>query len=342
MTGATGQQPELPGHFDFMFARPVLTGSTAPSYPGDFPDPFVLRVGTQPSETVYYAYSTGSGGRNLQVFSSPDFARWTDPIDPLPLLPPWASAGRTWAPGVLALPDCFVMYYTVRDRRSGRQCISVATAATPTEFTDASDGPLVCQLDRGGSIDPCPFVDGDGTPYLLWKSEDNAFGQPTNLWAQRLSADGLTLVGHEPTHLLRASEPWQRGIIEGPCMAHAQGVYYLFYGAGNWSSANAGIGYATCSSPLGTCTNRSRSGPWLGSCSAAAGPSGPAVFTVGDATAGSDLRLAYHAWQDGVVGYDAGGVRDLWIDTLTFAAGRDHDGGCLVRALRRLRQLLSQ
>lgn len=38
----------------------------APVYAGDFPDPSFLLVGG-----VYWAYSTGSAGRNLQVMSSP-------------------------------------------------------------------------------------------------------------------------------------------------------------------------------------------------------------------------------------------------------------------------------
>lgn len=295
--------------------------STAPAFAGDFPDPFVMRVGTQPTAMTYYAYSTGSGGRNLQVIASSDLSTWTQPIDPLPTLPSWASPGLTWAPGVIARGSGFVMYYTVHDAKSGRQCISVATATGPTAFTDRSAGPLVCQVKNGGSIDPEPFLAADGSLYLLWKSDDNALGQSTSLWAQRLSSNGLALVGRSPTRLLRASAVWQRGIIEGPSMVYAAGAYYLFYGAGNWSSASAGIGYATCRSPLGKCTNRSLTGPWLGSHGAASGPSGPATFPVTDAGGVTTLRIAYHAWQNGVVGYQNGGVRDLWIDKLTFSSG---------------------
>ncbi len=56
----------------------------------------------------------------------------------------------------------FVMYYTVRHRASGRQCVSVAVSVLPQgPFVDASLAPLVCQFERGGSIDPSPFVDSD-------------------------------------------------------------------------------------------------------------------------------------------------------------------------------------
>lgn len=300
-------------------ATPARAASTTPAYSGDFPDPFVLSV-SAPTGTLYYAYATGSAGRNLQVMSSTDLRTWSGVTDPLPTLPTWASRGRTWAPGVLAVSGVYRMYYAVQDTTSGRQCISVATS-TPTGgatgFSDTSHGPLVCQLDRGGSIDPSPFVAPDGSPYLLWKSDDNALGQRTSLWAQKLTADGLALVGTAPMRLLTATSwTWQRGIVEGPSMQFSGGVYYLFYGAGHWDSASAGLGYATCSSPVGPCTDRSWSAAWVGSHGAATGPSGPAVFSTN-----SGLRMAYHAWQGGVVGYQNGGVRDLWVDALTFSSG---------------------
>jgi arabinan endo-1,5-alpha-L-arabinosidase len=63
---------------------------SAPVYSGYFPDPSVLLV-----NGTYWAYATGSAGRNLQVMSSTDLHTWTPPVDPLPTLPAWASAGRT-------------------------------------------------------------------------------------------------------------------------------------------------------------------------------------------------------------------------------------------------------
>ena len=292
-------------------AAPAGAVSSAPAYPGDFPDPYVLLAGS-----TYWAYATGSAGRNLQVISSPDLRTWSAPADPLPVLPAWSRPGLTWAPGVLPVGGRFLMYYTVRDAASDRQCISVASAGSPGgPFTDTSSAPLVCQVANGGSIDPTPFVDATGA-YLLWKSDDNALGRPTHLWGQRLSSDGGSLVG-SPALLLSQDRPWQSPVIEGPSMVADGGVYYLFYGAGDWSSAAAAIGYARCASPLGPCTNASTSGPWLGSRPHAAGPSGPAVFV----DAAGATRLAYHAWT-GAVGYQNGGVRSLWVDRLRFRLGR--------------------
>jgi beta-xylosidase len=293
---------------------PALAVSTSPVYAGDFPDPFVLAAVS--GGATYWTYSTGSGGRNLQVMHSSDLRVWSGLSDPLPVLPKWASVGHTWAPGVLVRGNTYLMYYTVRQTATGRQCISVARASKPGgPFSDTSSGPLKCQLAHGGSIDPEPFVAPDGTPYLVWKSDDNAIGRPTKLWAQQLSSQGTGLVGSE-TLLLTQSATWQIPVIEGPSMVLVGSTYYLLYGANRWDSSSAAIGYATCTGPLGPCTNASTTGPWMASHGAAIGPSGPTIFTD---SAGA-RRLGYHAWSNGVVGYPAG-VRSLWIDTLTFPAG---------------------
>ncbi len=288
---------------------PAAAISSAPAYAEDFPDPSVLLVGS-----TYWAYSTGSAGRNLQVMSSPDLRTWTTPVDPLPVLPSWARAGHTWAPDVLPLAGSFLMYYTVRDGASGRQCISVAVSSAPAgPFTDTSSGPLVCQLSSGGSIDASPVVTSAGS-YLVWKSDDNALGRRTHLWSQRLSNDGRSLVGSRSL-LLSADSPWQGSVVEGPSMVEVGGIYYLFYGANAWDSANAAIGYAWCISPLGPCINASILGPWMASHGSAVGPSAPDVFV----DASGATRLAYHAWTRSV-GYQNGGVRSLWVDSLNFVA----------------------
>lgn len=294
-------------------AGPAAAATTQPAYASDFPDPFVLRVGSG-----YFAYSTGSAGRNLQVISSSNLTSWGPPRDPLPVLPAWSSAGNTWAPGVLHRSGEYVMYYTVRDTAYGRQCISVAVSTGARgPYTDRSTGPLICQLADGGSIDPVPFVNSNGIPYLVWKSDDNALGLPTKLWAQQLTSNGLGLTGPAVQLLTEDAASWQAPSLEGPAMVLSGGVYYVFYGAGNWDSAAAAIGYGTCSSPLGPCVDHSQAGPWLASHGNALGPSGPTVFVT--TTGATDI--AYHAWTGGV-GYNNGGVRSLWIDGLTFVNGK--------------------
>ncbi|HEY2428341.1 MAG TPA: family 43 glycosylhydrolase, partial [Acidimicrobiales bacterium] len=169
--------------------------STAPVYGKDFPDPSVLYTGGQ-----YVAYATGTGGLNLQMMTSTDLLHWGTVADPLLNLPTWALPGWTWAPGVIPLGGKFVMYYTARDVLTDKQCVGVATSTSATgPFVGSSLTPLVCQTP--GSIDPNPYIAPTGVPYLIWKSDDNSSGARTNLWSQRLSADGLSLIG-SPSHLL--------------------------------------------------------------------------------------------------------------------------------------------
>jgi beta-xylosidase len=227
---------------------------------------------------------------------------------------------------VLGRPDGYVLYYAVRHRAAGRQCLSLATASRPEgPFVDTSAAPFVFQDDRGGSIDPSPFVDGDGTAYLFWKSDDNALGdppnpgalgRPTSLWGARLSADGLTLT-EAPVEVLRQDQPWEAPAIEAPSLVFASGAYYLFYSAGPWESASYCVAYATGDAPLGPFRKESPR-PWMTSRQEAAGPGGAEVFT----DASGSLRIAYHAWTPPNIGYGAGGVRSLWIDRLRFVGGR--------------------
>ena len=299
-----------------LLAMPGTAGaaSTAPAYARDFPDPFVMRVGG-----AYYAYATQTGPTSVQTMQSSDTVRWQGPADALPILPLWAEWGHTWAPSVLQRGLAYVLYYTARDRASGRQCISRAVSLLLPQgpYLDLSLAPWLCQLDRGGSIDPYAFVDDDGVAYLLWKSDDNALGRPTSLWGQRLSADGLSLVG-APAQLLAADAPWEGTVIEGPAMLRAAGQRFLFYGANAWDSADAAIGYGTCAGPLGPCTKVTTVAPWMASHGQAVGPAGPTFFTD---TAGG-VRIGYHAWSPGRVGYAAGGARALWIDRVDVVAGR--------------------
>jgi beta-xylosidase len=283
----------------------------APVYAGDFPDPSVLLAGRK-----YWAYGTGSAGRNLQMMSSSDLHTWSAPADPLPVLPMWASPGRTWAPAVMWVGSRYVMYYTVRDTASTRQCISVATSATPRgPFVDGATRPLICQSAKGGSIDPNPYRDpASGHLYLIWKSDDNAIGQKAHIWGQQLVASGLSLArGTSPSLLLSESAAWQAPAVEGPTVIRNGGTYYLFYGANSYNTASSGIGYGTSASLLGSYNNRSRYGPWLGTTGNAQGPQGPMVFRdLSGAT-----RMAFAAWK-GSVGYQNGGARSMWLGSLRF------------------------
>jgi beta-xylosidase len=288
--------------------------SAPPVYDGDFPDPFILVTGDR-----YFAYGTQTGDMNVQVMESADLTGWEHRGDALPELPPWADRGNTWSPAVLRREDTFVLYYAVRYEEAGRQCISVATGSDPAgPFVDRSGEPLIFQEDRGGSIDPSPFVDGDGTGYLLWKSDDNALDRAPSLWGAPLQPDGLALAG-EPAELLRHDLAWEEPLIEAPSLARAaDGSYVLFYSGGWWESDGYAIGYATGPAPLGPFRKETVDGPWLASEPGMAGPGGAEVFT----DAAGQWHIAFHAWTPPRVGYENGGARSLWIERLDFEDSR--------------------
>jgi hypothetical protein len=195
----------------------------------------------------------------------------------------------------------------------------VATAPDPGgPFVDRSGGPLIFQEDRGGSIDPSPFVDADGSASLLWKSDDNAIGRPPSLWGAPLQPDGLGLAG-PPVELLRHDAAWEEPLVEAPSLARvAEGCYLLFYSGGWWESDGYGVGYATGAGPLGPFRKETEAEPWLASEPGMAGPGGAEVFTAAD----GGWHIAFHAWTPPRVGYDDGGQRSLWIERLVFDDGR--------------------
>ncbi|MGE3835387.1 MAG: glycoside hydrolase family 43 protein [Acidimicrobiia bacterium] len=281
-------------------------------YTQNFPDPSVMRVGS-----TYYAYATPTGGSYLPVMSSTDLVHWTarpaynpgpplngDPYfnDALPYPASWAAEHpgtermrkEIWAPGVAAIGGQYVAFYTARvSLQSHRFCISVATASSPLgPFTDNTSGPLVCDSDPNGSIDPQPFVDVDGTPWLIWKSEGVPGLAPTHIWARQLAPSGTSFApGSTQVSILHTSQAWEGNLIESPSMVRYRGQLYLFYSANDFQTPAYAIGMATCSSVLGPCTKLDTN-PIIASSGDRLGPGGPSAFV----DAAGKLRLAYHWW----------------------------------------------
>jgi Glycosyl hydrolases family 43 len=302
--GTTPSRPPIGGSGGFAGrVRTLFTGQGPVVYCHDFADPFVLRDGDS-----YYAYSTNTGSDHVPVLTAGGLFGTARRHDVLPQLPAWSSPGFVWAPALLKRADGYILYYTTQDTSSGAECISYARGTSPGgPFADHSSAPLICPP-GGGAIDPTPFVDADGTVYLLWKNyvgktSDNP---QTGIMAQQLSPDGLTLVG--PTGLLaQADQAWEAGIVEAPTMLAADGHYYLFYSGNDWDTANYAISFAVCTSPLGPCV-KPNAGPWLTSSPTAQGPGSPSVFT--DDT--GNTWLALHSWVRGRVGYPQG-ARNLFV-----------------------------
>ncbi|HLL55601.1 MAG TPA: glycoside hydrolase family 43 protein, partial [Myxococcaceae bacterium] len=270
----------------------------------DFPDPFILEHQGQ-----YFAYATNNNEANVQMVSSTDLATWRFLFseqnpgklhDAMPVLPPWAKTGYTWAPEVMQTPSGFVLYFTARHTATGLQCVGAATSQDPRgPFTSQATEPLVCQYDLGGTIDASPFRAPDGQLYLYFKNDGNnpVARKPTEIFAQRLSADGLSLTG-DRVSLIRNDKPWEGHVVEAPTMIERGGAYVLFFSANDygWQDtqqvSNYAIGYATCEGPMGPCTD-SPNNPFLSSTPQPcfSGPGHQTVFQ-----AGGKEYLAFHTW----------------------------------------------
>jgi hypothetical protein len=261
-------------------------GESAPVLAYDFADPFIMRSGGD-----YYAFATNAAGGSVQEAHSRDLAHWELVGNALANLPPWAAGGSVWAPAAIQLGGDTILYYTVRDRKSGRQCISLAVGKSARgPFVDGSSKPMDCGF--SGAIDPSPFVDVNGAPYLLFKSE-----RPAQLWSRPLTGDGREFAG--PARLmLGASQRWEGGNVEAPSMMRRGAEYWLFYSGNDWNGASYAEGVARCIGPLGPCVASGRN-PILATAGTAAGPGGGEAFT----DASGAWRLAYHAYQAPLVRY---------------------------------------
>lgn len=319
-------------------AGPSLPPPFVPVYPVNFPDPFIV-----PHDGRFLAYATNAEGlrANVQMAVSDDLVRWA-PLerdgklhDAMPVLPAWAEPGWTWAPEVLRRGDRWLLYFTARERASGRQCTGVAVADDPLgPFVSEADAPLVCQRALGGTIDASPFRDADGQLYLYYKADANAVGRPTDIFVQRLTPDGLALTG-AAVALLRNDRPWEAHVIESPTMVRRGDDYVLFFSANHfgWEPDQRlspyAIGYARCAGPMGPCADAPEN-PILAS---AAGPgnaclSGPGHQAVFEARGRQYLVFHAHGARPGCV--NAGQGRWMYIAPLDWdAAGAPRIGPSL-------------
>jgi hypothetical protein len=261
----------------------------------DDTDPFILHVGSK-----YYLYtSEGATRRNVSVRIGTSLTAWGPAFEAMPVLPPWADPGATWAPDVRKVKGGWALYFSalVHNIDPAEHCVGAAFGPSPVGPFVADDQPMVCQLDHRGTIDPRTFVDADGQLILDFKSEDNANpGAPgpdqngrTTIWAQRLTPDGRQLVGPR-VPLLSPTQSWEGTIVESPQMVKLAGNYWLFFSGGWFNTPGYGIGDAICKGPFGPCTDLSPA-PLLGSNPQGTGPGESSVY-VDDGQA----YLLYNPW----------------------------------------------
>jgi xylan 1,4-beta-xylosidase len=219
------------------FSNPVL--------PGDRPDPSVIRVGDD-----YWATATTSEWAPLfPILHSRDLVNWELVGNIFERRPEWA-VGNFWAPELFHHQGKYFAYYVGR-KKGGPLALAVATADKPTgPWTD--HGPLISQ--DAGSIDAFVVADTNGDLCLIWKEDGNSRRLPTPLWIQKLSPDGIKLVG-EMKEIFHNDATWERNLVEGPAVVRRGEYWYMFY------SAAACCG-RDCSYVLGVAQARDLFGPW--------------------------------------------------------------------------------
>ena len=231
----------------------------------------------------YVLFGTTDWQSNVPTAVSTDRVHWTQAPDALPQLPSWAlpTISKTWAPAALRAGSTWILYFSTEEASSQLECIGRAVAASPTgPYVDNSPAPMLCQRSLGGSIDPS-LVTSSGTRYLTWKSDGNSSGKPDFLWSQKLSPDGLSLLG-VPHQLLTSSASWTKGIVEAPAMVPSTGGgYWLFYSGGGWDSNRYGTGIAHCATVTGPCSAVG-DGPYLSTSGSLISPGGLETFTAHD------------------------------------------------------------
>ncbi|MDQ6798091.1 MAG: glycoside hydrolase family 43 protein [Actinomycetota bacterium] len=234
-------------------------GQARDVYDGDLGDPFILPVTAPGQAPRFVAFGTGDWPSRVPTARSSDLTTWQEGPDALPQLPVWAAPDPgnsfSWAPAALDTGRGFVLYVSLPDAESGQQCIGAATSTIADgPYAGTGEGPMVCQHELGGSIDPTVTRDRAGKLHLIWKNDGNALGLPSTIWEQALTDDGLGVVG--PIHrLLTASQPWQGGIIEEPAVIPAaDGGWWLFYSGNFFDRPEYATGLAHCTALEGPCT----------------------------------------------------------------------------------------
>ncbi|MCP3166275.1 glycoside hydrolase family 43 protein [Myxococcus qinghaiensis] len=269
----------------------------------DCADPGVIHDGTR-----YVAACTSGGAASaFPLRVSTDLVTWTGAgsIFPSGTRPSWAT-GDFWAPEIHRVGSRFIAYYTAR-HSDGKLSIGAATSNSALgPFTDLGR-PLI--HDAGmGMIDATFFTDTAGTGYLVWKADGNAVGQPTPIYGQALSADGLSLVGTRRT-LITNNLGWEGGVVEAPWVVARGGYYYLFYSGNAYYNSTYAVGVARATSPLGPYTKAGA--PILATGGGWVGPGHNSVVN----GPGGETVMVYHAWNS------AHTARVMLVDAISWPNG---------------------
>lgn len=199
-------------------------------------------------ENNYYLYGTLSGGRGLEVYSSPDLVSWTGPCgvkDNGFIMAKDDAYGTAdyWAPHIISKDGKIIMTY------SANQHLAWAESNSPLgPFVNPTKAPMG-DVER---IDSYVFTDDDGQMYLY----HSRFVGGNVTHVAKMNPD-FTIQEETTVECVRPDQPWEQYsyvVTEGPSVLKHNGKYYLFYSANLYTDARYAVGYAISDSPMGPWT----------------------------------------------------------------------------------------
>lgn len=205
--------PYRPDQGDGTYTNPVIFA--------DYSDPDLIRVG----DDFWMVASSFHCMPGLPILHSTDLVNWTLVNHAVSRLPeaeydlPTHGKG-VWAPAIRYRDGLFQIYFPTPD-----EGIFVTTAADPRGTWSE---PVAVHRAKGW-IDPCPFVDDDGSVWLVNAFAKSRCGIKSMIQLTPLNAEGTSLDGE--SRILfdgRKTHP----TIEGPKLYKREGFYYLFAPAG--------------------------------------------------------------------------------------------------------------
>ena len=168
---------------------------------------------------------------DYHVYSSDNLVDWVDHgviVDQNYV--PWVNrhSYSMWAPDCNVKDGKYYFYFPADNR------IGLATADTPY-------GPFRCEeqpIQGAGGIDPCIFIDDDGTSYLIWSGQGMRIAKLKDNMKE-FDGEAKTIQHDTPN----------RGLKEGPFMFKRNGIYYFTF---PWVDENHEcLCYCTGNSPWG-------------------------------------------------------------------------------------------
>lgn len=177
---------------------------------------------------------------DYHVYSSDNLVDWVDHgviVDQKYV--PWVNASgySMWAPDCNVKDGKYYFVFPAPQKRTqgggGGNAIGIAQANSPAgPFTVAAQ-----PISGAGGIDPCLFIDDDGSAYLLWSGMGQSIAK---LKDNMLEIDGrASQIGNLPSN----------GMKEGPYLFKRKGKYYFMFA---WQDKEReSIGYSMSDNVMG-------------------------------------------------------------------------------------------